>query len=115
MQFGRALERLIRHLVLMSPAYGHVYWIKVDMWSDGFYRVLLKARDVPKLGVAFPSPDGEWWIAFPITCPMGWTHSPPYFCAVTEIIADVANHDILKWRNPPQHRLESEADTIPIP
>ena len=114
MQFGRTLERLFRQLVLADPRFGHVYWIKVDM-ADGFYRLLIKARDVPKLGIAFPGPDGEWWIAFPITCPMGWTHSPPYFCAVTETIADVANHNILKWRDPPPHRLEADADTPPEP
>jgi hypothetical protein len=40
---------------------------------------------------------------------MGWTNSPPIFCAATETIADLANEGILKWRKPP-HRLDDDDD-----
>mmetsp|Transcript_20086 Transcript_20086/g.29792 ORF Transcript_20086/g.29792 Transcript_20086/m.29792 type:complete len:644 (-) Transcript_20086:159-2090(-) len=42
---------------------------------------------------------------------MGWTESPPYFCSLTETIADTANHRILKWQNPSRHRLEADASS----
>ncbi len=32
-------------------------------------------------------------IAIPLTLPMGWAHSPPYFCAFTETITDMANNN----------------------
>ena len=103
MQFGRALERIITQVVRADPKYGPVRFIKIDL-ADGFYRVWVRAADVPKLGVAFPALDGEEpLIAFPLALPMGWTESPPYFCAITETIADVANQRILKWRHPMRH------------
>ena len=54
MQFGYALERLLRHIVLSNPAYGPVRLAKVDL-SDGFYRVYVRPADVSKLGMLFPS------------------------------------------------------------
>ena len=39
--------------------------LKVDV-ADGFYRVYVAPRDVPKLGVAFPAAPGEPpLVAFP--------------------------------------------------
>jgi hypothetical protein len=113
MQFGRALERYIRYIVMADPQYGPIKMIKVDI-SDGFYRVWLRLEDIAQLGVAFPSLDGEEpLIALPLALPMGWKNSPPIFCTVTETIADVANQRLLKWRNPGPHRLDEVADTPP--
>ena len=54
-------------------------------------------------------------VAMPTVLPMGWTQSPPYFCSLTETVADVAN-DTLQHR-PEQiveyHRLEEQANTAP--
>ncbi|KAL3827591.1 hypothetical protein ACHAXA_002088, partial [Cyclostephanos tholiformis] len=53
MQFGHALERLLREILLSNPHLGPVYLIKQDI-SDGFYQIALNIDDIPKLGVAFP-------------------------------------------------------------
>jgi hypothetical protein len=114
MQFGNVLPR---HVVLAYPSHGPVQLIKVDI-ADGFYRIVgVRPPDVLKLGgVAFPTkPNQPQLLVFPITLPMGWTNSPPIFCAATETsIADLANEGILKWRNPPPHRLDDFAST-PVP
>ena len=113
MQFGRALERIITQVVRADPRYGPVKFIKIDL-ADGFYRVFVRAEDIPTLGVAFPSLDGEEpIIAFPLVLPMGWTESPPYFCAATETIADMANDRILTWQHPPLHKLDRLASSLP--
>jgi hypothetical protein len=44
---------------------------------------------------------------------MGWKNSPPYFCAVTETIADVTNARILRYEHPPKHPLDQLANTLP--
>ncbi len=76
MQFGHALLRKIR---FAKPAHGSVYLLKVDI-ADGFYRVYVAPRDIPKLRVAFPHRSGEHpLVALPLASPMGWTASPPYF------------------------------------
>lgn len=110
MQFGRALQRLLQRLVDADPRYGPTYIIKVDI-ADGFYRIHLNPRDTPLLGVAFPSaPDGTPLVAIPLTLPMGWVLSPPYFTAATETIADMANAKLQSSYMPPPHRLDDIAD-----
>ena len=70
MQFGHALDRLLREILLADPAHGPVQMMKVDL-SDGFYRVNLNIDDIPKLGVAFPTKPGEeQLVAFPLVLPM---------------------------------------------
>jgi hypothetical protein len=113
MQFGQALERIICLTVNANPKFGPVNFIKIDL-ANGFYRVWLKTDDIPKLGVAFPQLEGEEPLfAFPLSLPMGWTESPPYFSAATETVADVANERLFRWRNPPKHHLENHTDTPP--
>jgi hypothetical protein len=114
MQFGKALQRLLHHIHRANPRYGPVYLCKIDI-SDGFYRVWLRAEDVPKLGVLFPARPGEdQLIAFPLTLPMGWRESPPYFSTATETVADLANASIRNRTPMAPHRLDLIAET-PIP
>jgi hypothetical protein len=94
MQFGKALLRVLRHLKSANPHLGPVYLSKIDI-ADGFYRIWVRASDVTKLGVLFPSTDGEeYLIGFPLALPMGWTESPKIFTAATETVADLTNHSL---------------------
>jgi hypothetical protein len=114
MQFGRALPRVLQHIVNANPQHGPVHMCKVDI-ADGFYRLHLAPGDIPALGVAFPpAPDGTPLVAFPLTCPMGWVASPPWFCAATETGADLANSLLAADYVPPPHRLDVSGDTAPV-
>ncbi len=109
MQFGRALQRLLESIVAADPMYGPVKMAKVDI-SDGFYRIWLNLQHIPRLAVSIPSLEGEEpLLALPLVLPMGWTESPPYFCAATETVTDIANQRILKHWNPAPHRLDDLA------
>lgn len=117
MQFGHALQRVLQQIYDADPKHGPVHLIKVDV-SDGFYRVWLRAEDAPKLAIACPTmPGQEQMVAIPTVLPMGWTQSPPYFCSLTETVADITN-DLLQ-QHPENivafHRLEKDADTEPPP
>jgi hypothetical protein len=114
MQFGTALQRVIETIVNTNPRFGPVHLCKVDI-ADGFYRVDLRPADVPKMGVIIPSSTiaDEPLIAFPLVLPMGWKNSPPFFCAITETVADVTNERIRRHHRPPQHRMDRIADTPP--
>jgi hypothetical protein len=83
--------------------------------SDGFYRVGVRIEDIPKLGVILPpSPvDKAQLVAFPLVLPMGWKNSPPFFCAVTETIADVTNARNLRHEHPPLHPLDQLTNMLP--
>jgi hypothetical protein len=93
-----------------NRAYGPVYLIKVDLAND-FYRIRLSDSHLPALGVAFPNlPHEPPLVALPLVLPMGWVASPPYFCALTETAADLANSNLRQFRQAPPHPLNSIAN-----
>lgn len=113
MQFGKALHRFLRKLVLADPSYGPVYLGKIDI-ADGFYRIGLVPSDIPKLGVVLPGTDGnDPLVALPLALPMGWVESPPYFTAVTETACDLLNAALRTGTVLPAHPLETLAATPP--
>jgi hypothetical protein len=117
MQFGKALWRVLRHLKSANPHLGPVYLSKIDI-ADGFYRIWVRASDVPKLVVLFPSTNGEeYLIGFPLALPMGWTESPNIFTAATETVTDLANNSLAARTPFGPHPLEvlSEAPPPPAP
>ena len=91
MQFGHALDRLLRGLLLADPKHGIPEMMKIDL-ADSFYRIPLNIDNIPKLGVGFPVRErDEHLVDFPLVLPMGWVNSPPAFCAARETSADIAN------------------------
>jgi hypothetical protein len=112
---GKALERILQALVDANPIHGPVHLLKVDI-ADGFARIWLNIGDIPKLACSLPAGIGdEPLLALPLVLPMGWTESPPYFCAATETIADITNKWLInQWKAPPHH-LEALASTKPEP
>ena len=111
MQFGRALDRILYRIHHSNRRFGPVHLIKVDI-ADGFYRIWVSASHLPTLAVAFPSAPGEPpLVALPLVLPMGWVSSPPFFCAVTETAADIANqHLAIPHLHPTPHPLRFTAD-----
>ena len=111
MQFGGALPRVLDAIRHADPSHGPVYLSKYDI-KDGFYRVFLNAADAPALAVTLPHYDGETpLVAIPLSLTMGWTESPPTFCAITETIADLANARAYKHHVAP-HRLEHHSTPL---
>jgi hypothetical protein len=94
MQFGHAWQRFLQHVAYVDPAYGPPLIAKLDL-ADGYYRVPLSSNAALELAVVLP-PDGqsEPLIGLPLSLPMGWQQSPPYFCAFTETCADLANTQV---------------------
>ena len=114
MQFGHALDRYLREILLADPELGPVYLLKLDI-SDGFYRIDLAIDDIPKLGVVFPTRPGEEpLVAFPLVLPMGWKNSPPVFSAATETAADIANENLRNNVPAAHHSLDILAATMDV-
>ena len=115
MQFGNAIHRVLRHILLADPAYGPVAMIKLDI-ADGFYRINVAPSDIPRLGVVFPHKmSSQHLVALPLVLPMGWKNSPPGFCAATETSADIANQVLRSNIPQPHHPLSTLAASIPVP
>ena len=102
MQFGGALPWILSDMRHANPRYGPVRLSKHDI-KDGFYRMFFRAKDCPKLAIMTPRYPGE-------EPTMGWTMSPLTFSAMSETVADVANHDFqTSPRSAPEHRLSDAA------
>jgi hypothetical protein len=115
MQFGHALDCILREILLANPAFDPVYLIKLDI-SDGFYCIALNFDNIPKLGVAFPTASGkEPLVVFPLILPMGWKNSPPVYSTATETIADLINTRLRHLAVPLPHHLDNLAESIPSP
>ena len=114
MQFGYALDCILREILLADLSNGTVYLLKKLDISDRFYPVGLTPTDIPKLGVVFPTTDpAKPLVAPPLVLPMGWSNSPPAFSTATETAADhmMANQELLHQQShvPPEHPLNSLA------
>ena len=113
MQFGHALDRILREILLSNPAFGLVNLIKIDI-ADGFYRLDVNPGDIPKLAVIFPTLPGQpRMVALPLVLPMGWKNSHPVFCTATETAADLANQKLCNPDNQPiHHKLAIKAESL---
>jgi hypothetical protein len=116
MQIGHAFQRILQHIAYANPSHGPPLMQKLDL-ADGYYRVRLTPQAALELAVVLPglSPRSTL-IGFPLSIPMGWKSSPPYFCAFTETAADMANAWLTRPKlSLPPHPLvhSSQAHDVP--
>ncbi len=114
MQFGNAFHCLMQRLVYCNPQFGLPLMAKLDL-ADGYYRIPLSPLAALELAVVLPG-DRPFplLIGIPLSLPMGWTHSPPYFCSYTETVADIAN-TTLTHPHLPIHPLEQALQNSTTP
>jgi len=116
MQFGTALQRILQKVAYANPSYGPVFLAKLDL-ADGYYRIPLAPHAAQQLAVVLPlDQTRENLVGIPLSLPMGWAPSPPYFCAFTETSTDIVNNWLSQPDPPLQpHRLEDATQTQPLP
>jgi len=115
MQIGHTLQRILQGLVYANTVFGPPHLSKFDL-AEGYYRVHLSPEASLELGVVLPSVKGgsaECLVGIPLSLPMGWALSPPYFCAFTETAADLANQSILSRASLPPHHPLTETSQQP--
>jgi hypothetical protein len=115
MQFGHTLHRLLQRIVYSNTTFGPPVMAKIDL-ADGYYRVPLAPEAALELAVVLPSDGTDFpLVGIPLSIPMGWNGSPPFFCAFTETGADLANHRLRCSPPFPIHPLETVIQTTPFP
>jgi hypothetical protein len=86
---------------------------KIDI-ADGFYQIWVRAADVPKLGIMFPSrPGDDTLVSFPLALPMNWKEDPKIFTAATETVADLSNQQLANGSLQPAHHLDAASEQTP--
>ena len=100
-------------IVYANPLFGPVKLIKIDL-VDGYYWVPLSAQGALQLVVVLPFSFANTLIAIPLTLPMGWAESLPYFCMCTETIMDITNQQLSMHSPAPPipHHQEHLANSI---
>ena len=110
-QLGKVLPRIIHALATLPTDQGPVMLMKADI-KDGFWRIAVPTEEEPNFAYVLPSlnpttSDNDIQIVIPSALQMGWTSSPPIFCAATETARDVAEQLRLQ-PNLPTHPLEDK-------
>ena len=90
-QLGHVLPRLIHAIATSPEEQGPWLFMKLDI-KDGFWRMVVPEKDEFNFCYVLPQTheDDPIQIVVPSSLQMGWTFSPPYFCAATETARDVA-------------------------
>ena len=111
MKYGWTLDLLIREVVIAYASLGPIYVLKAEA-RDGFYSIALRPGYTPKLGLVSPSEDNiEELLAIPITLPMKYNNSRPYYsrpwrrscnwqthpCAITSHFAHTSLTAVQRW------------------
>ena len=89
-ELGNVLPRII-YTLATAPAGIPIQLAKVDL-KDGFWRVEVDEEEAWAFCYILPrlNPDDPIMVVVPSALQMGWTDSPPYFCAASETARDVA-------------------------
>ena len=114
-EIGKVLQRLL-HYMRDTPAGLHILFSKLDI-SDGFWRLVVREEDSFNFAYVLPQLPGQpTRIVVPRAVQMGWTESPPLFCAVTETARDViqllVTNDVELMYHPIERYMEIE--DVPI-
>ncbi len=92
-QLGQVLPRIIYALGTLPLDKGPVLMMKADI-KDGFWRLAVPPHQAHNFAYVLPQlpgdDDTDVQIVIPSALQMGWTSSPPLFCAATETARDVA-------------------------
>jgi hypothetical protein len=107
----------MQRLAYADKRHGPPHMLKFDL-DNGYCRVHLSPEAALELAVVLPSDNQmEHLVGIPLSLPMGWTYSLPYFCAFTETAADLANAAIQENHPPRTHPLvtKSQHTATPVP
>jgi hypothetical protein len=105
-QLGQVLPRLVHAIATSPEEQGPWVFLKLDI-KDGFWRMMVPEEEEFNFCYVMPRQhaDEPIQLVVPSALQMGWTFSPPYFCAATETARDVAATLRTKPTLPP-HPLE---------
>ena len=107
-QLGKVLPRLIHALATLPETKGPILLMKADI-KDGFWRITVPEAEEYNFAYVLPQlPEDatdDPYVVIPSALQMGWTNSPPEFCAATETARDVAE-SLRTLPSLPMHPLE---------
>ena len=106
-ELGNVILRIVWALATADPNIPFLF-TKVDL-KDGYWRMCVNANDAWNFAYVLPKlkPSEPTRLVIPDALQMGWSESPPFFCAATETARDVAMKNIQNKASLEPHPLES--------
>ena len=105
-ELGNVIPRII-HTLATTPLTTQFRFAKIDL-KDGYWRMSVSPEDAWNFAYVLPGnkPTEPTELVIPDALQMGWSESPPYFCAATETARDLAAADLVTNTPQPRHPLE---------
>ena len=96
-ELGNVIPRIIWAMALSKDKTTPFMFTKVDL-KDGYWRMAVNEHDAWNFAYVLPGagPDDPVQLVIPDALQMGWSESPPFFCAATETARDIIDE---KMRN----------------
>ena len=96
-ELGNVIPRLIFAMALAPDSDIPFVFSKVDL-KDGYWRMVVNQHDAWNFAYVLPplNPTDEPELVIPDSIQMGWSESPPFFCAATETARDIAQQQLRK-------------------
>ena len=106
-ELGNVIPRIIWQMAKAPDTGVPILFSKIDL-KDGYWRMVVDESDAWNFAYVLPplNPTDEVELVIPDSLQMGWSESPPFFCAATETARDIAEASFLSSSPPPAHPME---------
>jgi hypothetical protein len=94
-ELGDVIPRIIWTMALSKDNTTPFMFTKVDL-KDGYWKMAVNADDAWNFAYVLPGagPNNPIQLVIPDALQMGWSESPPFFCAATETARDIIDDKI---------------------
>ena len=84
-ELGNVIPRIVHTIAHMPNPHIPILFAKIDL-KDGYWRMVVNALDAWNFAYVLPTikPTTDPELVIPDSLQMGWSESPPFFCAATE-------------------------------
>ena len=106
-ELGNVIPRIIWQMALAPDTGVPILFSKIDL-KDGYWRMVVDEHDAWNFAYVLPpeNPGDEPELVIPDALQMGWSESPPFFCAATETARDLAENYYVSKRPLLPHPME---------
>lgn len=106
-ELGNVIPRLVHQIAHMPNPEVPILFAKVDL-KDGYWRMVVSAINAYHFAYVLPTiqPSDNPDIVIPDSLQMGWSESPPFFCAATETARDIAQQTFDSKKPQQPHPME---------
>jgi len=107
-ELGNVIPRIIWTMALAKDKTTPFMFTKVDL-KDGYWRMAVNEIDAWNFAYVLPGagPDDPVQLVIPDALQMGWSESPPFFCAATETARDIIDEKMRENIFVPEQPMEN--------